>query len=926
MQICVKKLCKIYSSKKMPPVEALKGVSFELPSSGLVFILGKSGCGKTTLMNIIGGLDGFDEGDVTADGKSLKSFTEKDYDEYRNRRVGFVFQENNLFDEYTVEYNVGMALLIQGEKEYKERVKNALKAVEMEGYEGTKPNRLSGGQKQRVAIARAIVKQPELLLCDEPTGALDSETGETIFELLKGISKNTLVVVVSHDRESAEKYGDRIIELKSGQVISDRTASFKEGENSAKEDIAPVVCGNETKKSAKKRCGFSLKNSFKLGAGFLIARPIRLAIAFIICLITVVGLGVADTANTYNKLSALAQTMDAFNVPYVAYQKENDSFAFETDLVAFGKSDEDRLKELVGEDVRLDKIYSVYSDADYNYETFNSGFIEIDESLMEDYGFELAAGRLPQSYDEAVITLYTFNMLKTYGFEDISDYPNASEEINEYSDILYKEGENEIYLPIRSEYNNRQYNKDFKVCGILDTNFNEDLYGGYMEGENIKGDLSVGLYDDLQSGMHSVLYLKPGYYLSNFEEGFSPRENDYVEVNGEKFSYDLSIMTESDAENIKAYTEEDNYIYIKALWITGSNELLDADFSDGVFVSIGRYNTVVEPVVEDLILEFARENYDKIAEEFEKLDFGVGYEAYATYLLSDISKEYGNAVQPGYDFKYFLNEAVKILGEKYADVKSVELTYTVLDLANELQTFKKSYPVKGILVYDTAIGPNEEVRVFGGLDVMAEINEFREQYRANSSEDVYSLVTPCPDSINDIQRFIDVGDNVYTSDAGDEFSYIVVNEASSFFERTDAELRQFLNEIFKYISIAMAVVSVLIVFYYMSGVVEEKRKEIGIMRALGVNKRGIIKIFAADSVIFIGAMIVLGIIFAAIGSALFNTLLVYNFSYLAVIVSFGIRQAAIIAAVAIFATIIGILVPIIRITRAKPVDIIAGRK
>lgn len=910
----------------MPPVEALKGVSFELPSSGLVFILGKSGCGKTTLMNIIGGLDGFDEGDVTADGKSLKSFTEKDYDDYRNRRVGFVFQENNLFDEYTVEYNVGMALLIQGEKEYKGRVKNALKAVEMEGYEGTKPNRLSGGQKQRVAIARAIVKQPELLLCDEPTGALDSETGETIFELLKGISKTTLVVVVSHDRESAEKYGDRIIELKSGQVISDRTASFKEGEKSAKEDIAPIVCGNETKKSAKKRCGFSLKNSFKLGAGFLIARPVRLVIAFIICLITVVGLGVADTANTYNKLSALAQTMDAFNVPYVAYQKKDSKFTGGTKLYSFANSDEDRIRELVGEDVRLDKIYSVYSNADYNYKTFNSGFIEIDESLMEDYGFELAAGRLPQSYDEAVITLYTFNMLKTYGFEGISDYPNASEEINEFSDILYKEGENEIYLPIRSEYNTVIYFQNFKVCGIIDTNFNEDLYGGYIEGEDIKGDLYAGLYDDLQSGMHSVLYLKPGYYLNELAEGFKPGEFDYVDVDGEKVAYELSILSESDAENIKAYTEEENYTWIKALWITGSNELLDTDFSDGVFVSLGRYNSAVEPVVEELAWEFAKENYDNIAEEFEKLDFGVGYEAYATYLLSDISKEDGNAVQPGYDFKYFLNEAVQILREKYADVKSVELTYTVTDGRGKPHTFKKSYPVKGILVYDAGFGFSENMQVLGGLDVMTEINEFREQYIQDSSGVVYSLVTPCPDSINDIQRFIDVGDNVYTSDVGDEFSYIVVNEASNFFERTDAELRQFLNEIFKYISIAMAVVSVLIVFYYMSGVVEEKRKEIGIMRALGVNKRGIIKIFAADSVIFIGAMIVLGIIFAAIGSALFNTLLVYNFSYLAVIVSFGIRQAAIIAAVAIFATIIGILVPIIRITRAKPVDIIAGRK
>lgn len=129
----------------MPPVEALKGVSFELPSAGLVFILGKSGCGKTTLLNILGGLDDFDGGDVTVNGRSFKSFTQKDYADYRNRKVGFVFQENNFFDEYTAEYNVGMALLLQGEKDYKWRVESALKAVELEGYEKIKPNRLSGG-------------------------------------------------------------------------------------------------------------------------------------------------------------------------------------------------------------------------------------------------------------------------------------------------------------------------------------------------------------------------------------------------------------------------------------------------------------------------------------------------------------------------------------------------------------------------------------------------------------------------------------------------------------------------------------------------------------------------------------------------------------------------------------------------------------
>lgn len=133
------------------------------------------------MLNLLGGLDGYDGGEVLVDGRPLGKFSPSELDGYRNERVGFVFQENNLFDEYTVEYNVGMALELQGERDYGERVAEVLRAVELEEYAQTKPNRLSGGQKQRVAIARAIVKRPELILCDEPTGALDWETGENIF-------------------------------------------------------------------------------------------------------------------------------------------------------------------------------------------------------------------------------------------------------------------------------------------------------------------------------------------------------------------------------------------------------------------------------------------------------------------------------------------------------------------------------------------------------------------------------------------------------------------------------------------------------------------------------------------------------------------------------------------------------------------------
>ena len=221
MAIVVKKLEKIYKEKGGADVRALKDISFNLPDTGMIFILGKSGCGKSTLLNILGGIDGFDGGDVIIDGKSIKDYGATDLDAYRKAYVGFVFQENNLLDRESVKANVSLALELQSERDNGGKVFSALESVGLKDFADRKCNRLSGGQKQRVAIARALIKSPKLLLCDEPTGALDSETGAEIFNLLKALSKSRLVVVVSHDRESAEKYGDRIIELKDGEIISD---------------------------------------------------------------------------------------------------------------------------------------------------------------------------------------------------------------------------------------------------------------------------------------------------------------------------------------------------------------------------------------------------------------------------------------------------------------------------------------------------------------------------------------------------------------------------------------------------------------------------------------------------------------------------------------------------------------------------------
>ena len=210
---------KTYDTNTGEKVQALKGVSFDLPSTGMVAILGKSGSGKSTLLNILSGLDSFDSGDIEAFGKNMRSFSHKELDHYRNSCVGFVFQEYHLIPELTVGDNIAVALQLQGQSGAEEKVKDALKLVELVGYETRKIDELSGGQKQRVAIARALVKNPKIIFADEPTGALDSETGECILQILKSVSKEKLVILVTHDREFAERFGDRIIELADGYLL-----------------------------------------------------------------------------------------------------------------------------------------------------------------------------------------------------------------------------------------------------------------------------------------------------------------------------------------------------------------------------------------------------------------------------------------------------------------------------------------------------------------------------------------------------------------------------------------------------------------------------------------------------------------------------------------------------------------------------------
>lgn len=256
-------------------VPALKGVSLHFRKNEFVSILGASGCGKTTLLNVIGGLDHYTSGDLIICGKSTKDYNDHDWDVYRNHRIGFVFQSYNLIPHQTVLGNVELALTIAGvsKAERKRRAKEALEKVGLGTELNKRPNQLSGGQMQRVAIARALVNNPEILLADEPTGALDTQTSIQIMELIREIAGERLVIMVTHNPELAEQYSSRIVRLSDGLVVSDTNPCEEIIEEETEEISKP--------KSKKERSSMSFGTSLGLSARNLLTKKGRTAITSI---------------------------------------------------------------------------------------------------------------------------------------------------------------------------------------------------------------------------------------------------------------------------------------------------------------------------------------------------------------------------------------------------------------------------------------------------------------------------------------------------------------------------------------------------------------------------------------------------------------------------------------------------------------------
>ena len=291
--LTLKNIKKTYSAGDTA-VEALKGINLEFRKSEFVSILGQSGCGKTTLLNIIGGLDQYTEGDLVINGKSTKEFKDRDWDAYRNHSIGFVFQSYNLIPHQTVLQNVELALTLSGvsKAERHARAKKVLEEVGLGDQLNKKPNEMSGGQMQRVAIARALINDPDIILADEPTGALYTQTSLQVMEILKKISENRLIIMVTHNPELAEKYSSRIIRMLDG-VITDDSAPLNEDERAtiAAQNAAKAEEEKNTKRSKKQKMpSMSFGTSFMLSLKNLFTKKGRTALTAFAGSIGIIGI------------------------------------------------------------------------------------------------------------------------------------------------------------------------------------------------------------------------------------------------------------------------------------------------------------------------------------------------------------------------------------------------------------------------------------------------------------------------------------------------------------------------------------------------------------------------------------------------------------------------------------------------------------
>lgn len=577
----LKKICKSYKTGDFFQ-QVLKDVDLEFRKNEFVSILGPSGSGKTTLLNIIGGLDRYDEGDLIINGKSTKKFKDKDWDAYRNNCIGFVFQSYNLISHISILSNVEMSMTLSGvsHKERRNKALEALDKVGLKDHANKKPNQLSGGQMQRVAIARAIVNDPDIILADEPTGALDSKTSKQIMELIKELSKDKLVIMVTHNAELAKEYSTRIVEFKDGNLLNDSNPITNEKEKNDKFNIKKTSMNfftalNLSFNNITTKKGRTLLTAFASSIGIIgIALILSLSNGFDIQIdifeketLSSLPIMISKTSMEMDEDAMLTMTgqndeLESYTEKEVVYPLDpvtetiTHKNIFTEEYINYINDIDPKLVSGISYYRTTALNILNYSNDKYNIvntTNFSAIPVNIDSdgvSIMES-NYDVIYGTMPSKYNEVALLVDSKNRLDSKLLESLG-YDTSKENIS-FEDLINKE----VKLILNNDY--------YKNLGDYYT-FNQD-YDSMYNSENSITLKIIGIIrgkdtNKLTTTTSGILYTNDllDYVIEKNNESEivkKQKEVDYNVLTGEKFTNDETGLETKD--NTLSYLGADTY-------------------------------------------------------------------------------------------------------------------------------------------------------------------------------------------------------------------------------------------------------------------------------------------------------------------------------------------------------------------------------
>lgn len=892
--ISVRNLTKVYKLKGKGGVNnvvALNDVSIDFPDTGLVFLLGKSGSGKSTLLNSIGGLDTFDSGEIIIKGKSSKDFKQSDFDSYRNTFIGFIFQEYNVLEEFTVGKNLALALELQGKKASKQEVNALLEQVDLEGFYKRKPNQLSGGQKQRVAIARALIKNPEIIMADEPTGALDSATGKQVMDTLKKLSKTKLVIIVSHDREFAEIYGDRIIELKDGKVIKDETKTEIEAQKSAS------------------------------------------------------GVSFIDDKIVHIKKGQQITKEDLIKINQMIVHNLNN----EDTIISFdGKSNKDVKKSAFITDDGNREVFKSTTSQDIKRANHNpDDFKMIKSKLRFKDSFKMGASSLKHKPIRLIFTILLsvfafgmFGVVNTMSSFNRADSMYATTQqlgtktiainkrIDYYNDSNYLIGD-DLFNKFQTD------NPNYKFYKVIASNENYNVYAS--GNSNNGGDIYSTIYRSQISGVTAIdNNIMAELDLTLLEGGRLPTTNTEICISNNMLNTIIKYYS-----SISSFADLNN----KQITISGFN-------SPFTIVGVIKDNTDISKYVNLDGTSSSRNENNSLYEELDRvMKFGlinmcyINQNAFNEYLQSyRSSNSYSAAYSPyikggdndfgGYTARfekesslsnvtYFKNNTpIASLAQNQAIISKNLLTNNLSIPADKIEERINSGLVVPIGVgyqYEAAKNHIFDLEIVGYYESYSDVITVNAEFYNKNFTGCSYLITQLKNSSSDKALI-----KYFENHPDKPFMYSVQFAATPVLDNFGGMIED-MAKILLWIGVGLAAFSGLMLMNFISVSITYKKREIGVLRAIGARSKDVFSIFFAESFVICMINFVLAAIGTGVVCTIINNAFVSKLGVSLTLMMFGFPQILLLFVVSIGVAFISTFLPVYKFAKKNPIDSINNR-